>query len=105
MRAIYKSLCIFNILIFIINTALYIALAMDINRLYGTPGRYLSSYVVFYIVAVLKDKIDDETWLRESRRAAHILAEEQFDREDLAGEVCSVLFHTKIENDFNGIIE
>lgn len=53
MRAIYKSLCIFNILIFIINTALYIALAMGINRLYGTPGRYLSNYVVFYIAAVL----------------------------------------------------
>ena len=49
MRAIYKSLCIFNILIFIINTALYIALGMGINRLYGTPGRYLSDYVVFYI--------------------------------------------------------
>lgn len=53
MQAIYKSFCIFNILIFIINTALYIALAMGINRLYGTPGRYLSDYVVFYIAAVL----------------------------------------------------
>ena len=53
MRAIYKSLCIFNILIFIINTALYIALAMGINRLYGTPGRDLSDYVVFYIAAML----------------------------------------------------
>jgi exopolysaccharide biosynthesis polyprenyl glycosylphosphotransferase len=53
MRAIYKSFYIFNILIFIINTALYIALAMGINRLYGTPGRYLSDYVVFYIAAVL----------------------------------------------------
>jgi len=53
MRAIYKSFCIFNIFVFIINTALYIALAMGINRLYGTPGRYLSDYVVFYIAAVL----------------------------------------------------
>ena len=44
--------------------------------------------------AVLKEKIDDETWLRESRRVARLLAEEQFDREKLARKMCDVLERT-----------
>jgi hypothetical protein len=52
-----------------------------------------------------KEKLDDETWVEESRRAARNLAEEQFDRGDLAQEVCGLLIQTKIENNFNGSIK
>ena len=41
--------------------------------------------------AMLKKKLDDKTWLQESRRAARLLAEEQFDREKLARKLCDVL--------------
>jgi len=43
---------------------------------------------------MLKEKLDDETWLQESRRAARLLAEEQFDREKLARKLCNVLERT-----------
>jgi glycosyltransferase involved in cell wall biosynthesis len=40
---------------------------------------------------MLKEKLDDETWLQESRRAARILAKEQFDREKLARKLCEAI--------------
>jgi len=40
---------------------------------------------------MLKEKLDDETWLQESRRAARILAEEKFDREKLARKLCEAI--------------
>jgi glycosyltransferase involved in cell wall biosynthesis len=46
---------------------------------------------------LLKEKLDDETWLQESRRAARILAEEQFDREKLARKLCHVLENAQYE--------
>ncbi len=47
--------------------------------------------------AMLKEKLDDETWLQESRRAARILAEEQFDREKLARKLCELLENIRYE--------
>jgi glycosyltransferase involved in cell wall biosynthesis len=41
--------------------------------------------------AMLKEKLDDETWLQETRRAARILAEEKFDREKLARKLCEAI--------------
>jgi exopolysaccharide biosynthesis polyprenyl glycosylphosphotransferase len=53
MRAIYRSFGILNVLIFVINTFLYIVLSIGINKFFGTPGRFIADYVFFYFSALL----------------------------------------------------
>jgi glycosyltransferase involved in cell wall biosynthesis len=48
-------------------------------------------------VAMLKEKLDDETWLQESHRAARNLTEEQFDREKFARKLCELLENIRYE--------
>jgi len=53
MRAIYRSFGIINVLVFVVTTLLYIVLSIGINKLFGTPGRYVTNYVFFYFAALL----------------------------------------------------
>jgi len=53
MRAIYRCIGILNVLIFVVNTLFYVVLAIGINKLFGTPGRYVTDYVFFYFAALL----------------------------------------------------
>lgn len=60
-------------------------------------GLVLDPVYIQGAAAALKEKIDDETWLQESRRAARILAEEQFDRQKLARKLCEAIVMSKNE--------